>query len=346
MIKSKYHKNSRYPKKYNYGNKEMLTNIFSKVNSDLKKNNIELKGCKSIGIDYKIIKYLASGTFGKVSFAVDKSTKKNIIVKEIEISNFKIYKTGIDKHIFIKFIENELKHLALFSEIIPQYICPLICVDVKIPKIFFKSPKIIIIMEYCGKSMGEILIDVQNKKIPYPSLDTVLTWFYNIINALHIIHKNNIIHLDIKPENILVKENGNIAIIDFGVSQSIDDYNKYRIPVGTPRYIAPEIVNRNIIRDGKSDIYSLGVTLNYFVNIYPILKPLVNDMVNPNVFLRPTALEVRQKILMITRQEDSIKKVQSRAVGNKTRKTPSSKSRAVGNKTRKSRLNKKNHKLY
>ena len=297
MIKSKPRKNSRKPKKYNYGNEEIirqLMNVFSNVNYELKKKNLELKSCKTIGVDYRITRYLSSGGFGNVSLAIDTRTEKNIIVKEIEI-----HRSKIDQ--YLKFVKNELKHLAFFSELIPEYICPLICIDIKVDI----SPKLIIVMETCGESMYKVITDIISRNIPKPSLDIVLTWFHNIATALHIMHSNNILHLDIKPENILVRDNGNIAIIDFGLSQSIDEYNISRIPVGTPRYVAPEIVSRTFINSGKSDIYSLGVTFNYLTDMYPEIRHLVRDMINPNVLLRPTALEVRQKILelMITREK-------------------------------------------
>ena len=88
--------------------------------------------------------------------------------------------------------------------------------------------------------------------------------FLNIVKSLNVLHKKGIIHGDIKPENILVGNDFNIKLIDFGFSNQIRDNNFIiHSSSGTDTYFAPEICKAHIKGyDGiKSDIFSLGVLL-------------------------------------------------------------------------------------
>jgi len=88
--------------------------------------------------------------------------------------------------------------------------------------------------------------------------------FLNILKSVNLLHKRGIIHGDIKPENILIGNDFNTRLIDFGFSQKVED-NDYTIysSLGTDTYCAPEISKCfSQGYDGiKSDIFSLGVLL-------------------------------------------------------------------------------------
>ena len=88
--------------------------------------------------------------------------------------------------------------------------------------------------------------------------------FLNILKSVNLLHKRGIIHGDIKPENILIGNDFNIKLIDFGFSQKVED-NDYTIysSLGTDTYCAPEISKCfSQGYDGiKSDIFALGVLL-------------------------------------------------------------------------------------
>ena len=82
--------------------------------------------------------------------------------------------------------------------------------------------------------------------------------------AIHALHQQHVIHLDIKPSNLLRRPDGTIALIDFGLSHhdQLPDLldEQYRVPIGTAPYIAPEQVLGQ--RDEpRSDLFALGVTL-------------------------------------------------------------------------------------
>lgn len=79
--------------------------------------------------------------------------------------------------------------------------------------------------------------------------------------ALAYMHSKQTVHRDLKPENILITHNGhNAKLIDFSLSDCDDAY-LLKIPAGTRRYMAPEVLRPDAVWDARSDLYSLGVII-------------------------------------------------------------------------------------
>lgn len=94
--------------------------------------------------------------------------------------------------------------------------------------------------------------------------DITLKLAKDICNALVVCNQNDVLHRDIKPQNIFMSENGDYKLGDFGISK-ISLKTSYGTHVGTPKYMAPEVYN-NQPYGIAADIYSLGLVLYWMLN--------------------------------------------------------------------------------
>jgi serine/threonine protein kinase len=97
-----------------------------------------------------------------------------------------------------------------------------------------------------------------------PPLERARRWFTQVAAALHHSHSREIIHRDVKPDNIIVTaDDANAILVDFGIALTTDDMRKLTkdgYAIGTPAYMSPEQAAGEAL-DGRSDLYSLGITL-------------------------------------------------------------------------------------
>ena len=121
-----------------------------------------------------------------------------------------------------------------------------------------------IIMEYADDGdLNKKIKQQKNKKISekYFPEETIIKYFYQICQGINYIHSKNVIHRDIKSQNIFLTKNGSIKIGDFGIAKALSKTNSNAMTViGTPYYFSPEIINGEPY-NYKTDIWSLGVVL-------------------------------------------------------------------------------------
>ena len=119
--------------------------------------------------------------------------------------------------------------------------------------IVYKTKKeVYFILEYCDG--GDLKDYIDSGIIDFDS-----KYFYEILDSLNYLYKNGILHRDIKPQNILIKNNS-IKICDFGFAKSFNKNDLLTTFCGSPLYMAPEII-LNKHYTNASDIWSLGVVL-------------------------------------------------------------------------------------
>jgi serine/threonine protein kinase len=109
---------------------------------------------------------------------------------------------------------------------------------------------------------GKSLRDLVNKgTLPLPQTFAVM---HGVLSALDYAHRRSIVHRDMKPENVLLSEEGDVKVADFGIARLMDDSGagstatKTGTTVGTPQYMSPEQVASSKV-DGRSDLYSAGI---------------------------------------------------------------------------------------
>lgn len=140
-----------------------------------------------------------------------------------------------------------------------------------------------------GPSIVMEFIDGENLNIflshGHSSIGTLKKIIWELCSALDYLHSNQIIHRDLKLENILITRNGNnVKLIDFGLSDS-DSYAILKQSAGTPPYISPEqLAGINKI-DNRSDIYSLGIlfkTINQLIGKNIVKQTIIEKCTQPD----------------------------------------------------------------
>ena len=116
-----------------------------------------------------------------------------------------------------------------------------------------------IVLEFVrGKSLRD---RINQGTLPLPQTFAVM---HGVLQALDYAHKHAIVHRDMKPENVLMSEEGDVKVADFGIARLTDDSGagstatKTGTTVGTPQYMSPEQVASSKV-DGRSDLYSAGI---------------------------------------------------------------------------------------
>jgi eukaryotic-like serine/threonine-protein kinase len=109
---------------------------------------------------------------------------------------------------------------------------------------------------------GENLKDVVRRRGPLP-VDEAVAVTTQVARGLAFAHEHGVVHRDVKPQNVLIEENGTAKVTDFGIARSIDpgdELTESGTLLGTSEYIAPEQASGRRV-DSRSDQYSLGVVL-------------------------------------------------------------------------------------
>ncbi len=180
---------------------------------------------------------IGEGAFGKVYKGQRKCTNQIVAIK-------KIIKKG-KKEKELKNLRQEIDILhRLYHENIIQ------CLDS-----FETNSEFCLVTELATGQLYEIV--QEDKKLPESEIKEIAL---QLTSALFYLHNNNIIHRDIKPQNVLISASGIIKICDFGFARAIDNKTMITSIKGTPLYMAPELL-KEYPYNKKADLWSLGVIL-------------------------------------------------------------------------------------
>ena len=220
----------------------------------VKTKNIVLEKKQKVTDQYKILTKLGAGAFGSVYKVLDNSSKMIRAMKIIKRENLKYQD---DDQLFLKEIEilKNIDHPNI----------------IKIYEYYMDSQQFYVITEYI--SGGELYDSIsQWTDFNEPKAAYIMQ---QILSAIFYLHSLNIVHRDIKPENIMIetKKSGqeenkfSIKLIDFGTCNYLEPDNFLSLKVGTPYYIAPEVINKHY--NHKCDVWSAGVTLFILLSGFP-----------------------------------------------------------------------------
>jgi eukaryotic-like serine/threonine-protein kinase len=120
--------------------------------------------------------------------------------------------------------------------------------------------RVYMVMEWVDGRLLRKILDEQHKLLPEQAVHLAL----RILDTLGYIHSRGVAHRDLKPENVMVDDNDNVKLIDFGIAANAKSrrltFAKLSQTMGTPDYISPEQV-KGKRGDSRSDLYALGVIL-------------------------------------------------------------------------------------
>ncbi|KAI7829525.1 hypothetical protein BC939DRAFT_10215 [Gamsiella multidivaricata] len=204
----------------------------------------------SVAIRWQLVKYIGSGTFGTVHLGTNSDTGELIAVKEIRFANASMT--------LVKSIRDEMKVMKMLHH--PNI--------VRYDNIEVHRHRVFIFMEYCqGGSLADLL---EHGRIE----DEKVIKFYTLqmLKGLAYLHDMDVVHRDVKPDNVLLDHNGNIKFVDFGAAKILAKNQRTRTAAkslhdgvganslnGTPMYMAPEVIkNGEKGRKGSMDIWSMG----------------------------------------------------------------------------------------
>jgi len=205
-----------------------------------------------LGKQYQFIKEVGRGGTGVVNLAIDTHSGYPVAIKSLFANISKNNPEMLDKFR----IEANI-YLMLSNPNIVKL------------KNFVMHDGAHLVMEYVeGQPMDEYISNVTGPI----STEVTINMMIEIVSAVGYAHNKKIaidgydgvLHLDIKPGNILIGKKGEVKVIDYGISQGTDEERGEKI-MGSPMYMTPEQLDINAELNPQTDIYALGVLLHHMV---------------------------------------------------------------------------------
>ena len=190
---------------------------------------------------WKLLERLGTGAMGSVFVAQDLRLARRVAVKVLNAN-------AVTDEALARF-DREAKLMAQFDH---ENLVPIHAVG------RHQDLPFIVMKWVDGKSLFQLSYE---KGRPYTALEAAHV-VGQLLAGLSHLHKNHVLHRDVKPSNVVVRADGHATLLDFGVARPPEGSNLTRdgAVVGTPRYMAPEQVLGDTL-DGRCDLYAAGVIL-------------------------------------------------------------------------------------
>ncbi|OIT21331.1 PREDICTED: CBL-interacting serine/threonine-protein kinase 25-like [Nicotiana attenuata] len=191
---------------------------------------------------YEMGRLLGQGTFAKVYYGRNIETSESVAIKVIN-------KDHVQREGLMEQIIREISIMRLVRH--PNI--------VELKEVMATKQKIFVVMEYVKG--GELFAKIATGKLKE---DVARKYFQQLISAVDFCHSRGVFHRDLKPENLLLDENENLKVSDFGLSalsEQLRNDGLLHTQCGTPAYVAPEVLRKKGYDGAKSDIWSCGVIL-------------------------------------------------------------------------------------
>ncbi|CAG8572999.1 3779_t:CDS:10 [Cetraspora pellucida] len=221
--------------------------------------------------NYVLKEVVGQGAYGTVTLAVDKLTGNKYAIKEFSKTRLRkktnYFRRPRDRGRFGKAMGNYDPSSSDPLYLIRGEVAVLKKLNhPNVVKLFEvlddEQDSLYMVLEMCEKG---VLMDISIQKVTTPFSDEKARhYFREMILGFEYLHEHDIVHRDIKPDNLLLSSEGVLKIVDFGVSEMFTEGNdKMKKSAGSPAFMAPElcVANRGEISGKAADIWSMGVTL-------------------------------------------------------------------------------------
>nr|XP_046261352.1 misshapen-like kinase 1 isoform X2 [Scatophagus argus] len=221
----------------------------SRENTTRSLDSIDLASLRDPAGIFELVEVVGNGTYGQVY--------KGRHVKTGQLAAIKVMEVTEEEEEEIKLEINMLKSYSHHRNIATYY-----------GAFIKKGPagqdhQLWLVMEYCGA--GSVTDLVKKTKGNCLKEDWIAYICREVLRGLSHLHSHHVIHRDIKGQNVLLTENAEVKLVDFGVSAQLDKtIGRRNTFIGTPYWMAPEVIacdeNPEATYDYRSDLWSLGIT--------------------------------------------------------------------------------------